>query len=246
MGDLFHKAQSFRFNEISSTNSYASSLPSDTPEGSIVIANFQTQGRGQGNNTWESETGKNLTFSILLRPHFLKASSQFYISKVISLALADFLSLFVDNVYIKWPNDIYVGNRKIGGILIENAIEGQYISQSIVGIGLNINQKVYSSNTTNPISLSQVTNQEYDIEDILDTLKEIIEYRYRLLKDKEYKTIDENYTDFLYQFEKMAMYKTDKETFKGIIKGVESTGELIILDEKGVYRNFFNKEINFL
>src|SRR5208337_1013284 len=127
MGELFHKGQCFKFDELLSTNSYLTSLPADTHEGTIVTAGYQTKGRGQGENTWVSEKNKNLIFSILLKPHFLKASSQFYLSKAISLALADFVSLFIDNVFIKWPNDIYAGNKKIGGILIENVLEEQYI-----------------------------------------------------------------------------------------------------------------------
>ncbi len=246
MGEIFQKGKFIKLNEVSSTNFYANSLPQDSPEGTIVLAEFQTNGRGQGGNSWESEKGKNLTFSIILKPHFLKASGQFYISKVISLALADFVSLFIDNVFIKWPNDIYAGDRKIGGILIENSIDGQYISQSIAGIGLNINQKKFTGNAPNPVSLNKLTNLEYDIEDLLDTLKDIIEYRYKMLKDREYKTIDENYVDFLYRFGQKASYKSQDEIFIGTITGVESTGELVISDEKGCCRNFNYKEVSFL
>ncbi len=246
MGDIFQRGQCFKFHEISSTNLYANSLPRDSPEGTIVLADFQSEGRGQGGNTWESEKGKNLTFSILLKPHFLKASGQFYISKVISLALADFVSLFIDNVFIKWPNDIYAGDRKIGGILIENSIDGQYISQSIAGIGININQKKFSGNVPNPVSLCKLTNLEYNIEDMLDTLKDIIEYRYKMLKEREYKTIDENYIDFLYRYGEKSSYQSENEIFVGTITGVESTGELIILIDNGDYRSFNYKEVTFL
>ena len=246
MGDLFQKGKSLKFHELASTNLYANSLPPDSHEGTIVIADFQSQGRGQGGNSWESEEGKNLTFSILLKPHFLKATGQFYIAIIISLALADFVSLFIDNVFIKWPNDIYVNDSKIGGILIENSIDGLYISQTIAGIGLNINQKKFLSNAPNPISFTQLTNEEYDIEDMLDTLKDIIEYRYIMLKEREYKTIDENYLSILYRFGQKAHYQTGNETFTGTITGVESTGELIISDEKGEERRFSYKEVSFL
>ncbi len=246
MGDLFHNGKLLKFQEIASTNLYAGTLPHDSPEGTIVLADYQTHGRGQGINSWESEPGKNLTFSILLKPHFLKASGQFYISKVISLALADFISLFIDNVFIKWPNDIYVGDSKIGGILIENSIDGQYISQTIAGIGININQKKFSTSVPNPISLSLLTNLEYDIVDLLDTLTDIIEYRYKMLKEREYLTLDENYTGFLYKFGQKAQFKTGNEIFTGTITGVESTGELIISDDKAVIRSFTYKEVTFL
>ena len=246
MGSLFNQGQVLKFDELLSTNSYTSSLPQGSAEGTIVLANFQTQGRGQGGNFWESEKGKNLTFSILLKPHFLKATGQFYISKIISLAVADFVSLFVENVFIKWPNDIYVGDKKIGGILIENSIEGQYITQSIVGIGLNLNQKKFLSDAPNPVSMSLITNEGYDVEDMLDTLKDLIENRYEMLKNKEYKTLDENYIDVLYRFGKKAPYKSDNESFNGTITGVEPSGELIILDDNGQTRKFFYKEVSFL
>src|ERR1035437_3889646 len=206
MDNLFKDRQIFKIDQVDSTNSHASTLLSGIPEGSIVWALDQPQGRGQGTKRWESEPGKNLTFSIILHPTWLLPEDQFYLSKVISLAVSDFIALFTDNVSIKWPNDIYVGNGKIAGILIENSIEGQSIVQSIAGIGVNINQQTFSTYVPNPLSLNQLTGNEFDLGEMLDILSDLIAYRYLLLKKKEFKTIDENYHHALYRLNQMANY----------------------------------------
>ena len=127
-------------NQISSTNTVAIELlkKEELPEGTIIWADEQTKGRGQRGNSWESEPGTNLTISIILFPHFLKAEDQFLLSKVTSLAITDYLANRFNQVTIKWPNDIYVANDKIAGILIENSIIGSSFEYAVIGIGLNI------------------------------------------------------------------------------------------------------------
>ena len=246
MQKLFKDRQIYKVEKVDSTNSYTSALPPNIPEGSIVWALDQAKGRGHGTNRWESEPGKNLTFSIILYPTSLLAEDQFYLSKVISLAISDFIALFTDNVSIKWPNDIYVGNGKIAGILIENSIEGERITQSIVGIGVNINQQTFSTYTPNPLSLKQMTGNEYDLGEMLDILCDLIAYRYLSLKKNEFQTINENYHHALYRLNQMATYIADGKEFEGMIVDVESNGTLVICEKNKKIRKFLHKEVEYV
>ena len=245
MGNLFKNRQIIRLDDVDSTNTYLSNYKEQLPQGSIVIANYQHVGRGQGTNKWESEKGKNLTFSYVLYPNTIKAVSQFYISKIIALSVADFLSLYVNKISIKWPNDIYYENKKIAGILIEHSITQDFIKQTIAGIGININQKEFTSAAINPVSLSQITGETYNLDAELDVLVDILEYRYSMLLENELETIDENYTDALYLSGQKAEFSSNGQPFTGTIAGVEPTGELIIIEETGVKRKFLHKEVEF-
>ncbi len=246
MSKVFPHRKIFRLQEVDSTNIYASKLPETTPEGSVVVTLFQSKGRGQGSNKWESLPGENLMFSIILYPSFLKANMQFYLSKAIALAVADFISLYTDKVSIKWPNDIYVTDKKIAGILIEHAIERDYIKQTIAGIGININQRKFSASIPNPISLSKATNEEYELDELLEILISLIENRYKMLKESDLATLDENYQQCMFRFNKKSEFSANGMIFNGTITGVEPTGELKILDEAGQTHYFLNKEVEFI
>lgn len=243
---LFKNKRVFKLPETDSTNNYVSKLPSDTPEGSIAYTLKQTQGRGLGSNQWESEPNKNLTFSLLLHPGFLKAFEQFYLLKVIAIAVADFISIYTDKVSIKWPNDIYVSDKKIAGILIENSIERDFIKKSIVGIGVNINQKKFISEAPNPVSLFQLSQQELDIEECLNIISDRIELQYSLLSERDFDSIDRSYLNLLYRLNLPSEYSTDGVKFSGTIIAVEPTGELVIVDNLGKTRQFLFKEVEFL
>jgi BirA family biotin operon repressor/biotin-[acetyl-CoA-carboxylase] ligase len=243
---VFKNRRIFELNVVDSTNSYASELPPGMPEGSIVWALNQIKGRGQGDSRWESEPGKNLTFSIILYPTFLKAVDQFYISKVISLAIVDLLTLFTDRVSIKWPNDIYAGDKKIAGILIENSVEFDNIKQSIAGIGINLNQKIFASDAPNPLSLAQITGKEYGLKEMLEKLCALIENRYILIKDNGFQTIDDDYVSVLYRFNEPAIYLADGKAFKGRIIGVEPSGIIVVRDNDGIIRKFLHKEVEYV
>ena len=138
--------------ETDSTNNYANCqiAESEVPEGAVFLAYSQKNGRGQANNQWESEAGKNLTFSLVLKPRFLEISDQFMISKVVTLGIHSSLKNYIGQLKIKWPNDMYAGDRKLGGILIENSILSGRITNSVIGIGLNINQEKFISNAPTP------------------------------------------------------------------------------------------------
>ena len=246
MKNIFINKQLIKLLKVDSTNTYLSSINKHLPEGSVVWAIDQTNGRGQNKNKWESEPDKNLTFSILLYPTFLPAIKQFYMSKVVALAVFDFISLHTDNVSIKWPNDIYVSDKKISGILLENVIEKTNLKQTIAGIGINLNQTKFASSAPNPVSLSQLTGLKYNIEGTLAEVTELIEYRYLLLKNKDLQTVDLNYNEAMFRFRKPSIYTSEGKSFEGTIMGVEPTGELVIKDKAGNTRKFLHKEVEFV
>ncbi len=234
--------------ETDSTNNYAANqlLTKRPPEGSVFVADSQIGGRGQASNKWESEPYTNLTFSIILYPDFLEVSRQFELSKTISLGVTDFLKELTDNVAVKWPNDIYLGNRKVAGILIENSIRINKISTCIVGIGLNINQQVFVSDAPNPVSLSQATGKVYNLEDLLTGLCLKIDARYQRLLGGAYREIDEDYAGILYRQGIWATYSDENGDFEGRILGVDQLGRLRIETRSGKVNTYQFKEVAFL
>ena len=234
--------------EVHSTNSYTAEMLSNSvpiTEGSVIMADFQTAGKGQSGAIWESLPKENLLFSIYYRPHFLKIADQFMLSIAISLAICDFLKDYVEDVTIKWPNDIYVGNQKIAGILIENSIQQDVINSSIIGIGLNINQKVFSAQAENACSLSQLTGLQYDLQQMLQSLCKCIEERYDAIKIEDYQSIRLAYLEKLFRFQHPANYRIKGEVQLGTIEGIDEFGRLA-LSINGSMHYFNNKEITFI
>lgn len=236
-----------RIDELGSSNNYAATqlLTKRLPEGIVFVANSQVDGRGQVSNKWESEPNKNLTFSILLYPGFLEIMKQFEISKAISLGVVDFLKEQTDHVSIKWPNDIYIGSKKVAGILIENSIRIDKISSSIVGIGLNINQQKFTSDAPNPVSLSQITGKIYDLEELLPNLCAKIDARYHQLRNGDFSQIDDDYTEMLYQRDRWAPYSDENDDYEGHILGVDQIGRLKIETRTGIVNKYHFKEVVF-
>ena len=159
-----------RVAETTSTNSLLRELiiKESLSEGSVVVADFQTAGRGQIGNVWESEAGKNLMFSTVLYPTCIPANRQFLISQIAALSVKETLDLYTDHVTVKWPNDIYWKDKKICGMLIENDLSGHNLYCSIIGIGINLNQAVFRGDAPNPVSLFQIIGKEVDREEVLD------------------------------------------------------------------------------
>jgi len=242
IGSIVH-----RIHETDSTNNYAANqlLTKRLPEGVVFIADSQIVGRGQASSSWESEPNKNLTFSILLYPEFLEISRQFELSKAISLGVADFLNEHTHGVSIKWPNDIYLENRKVAGILIENSIRINKISSSIIGIGLNINQQMFLSDAPNPVSLSQVTGRIYNLEESLSDLCRKINGRYGQLCNGEFNQIDPDYIQYLFRRETWSLYSDENGDFEGKILGVDSIGRLRIETKSGKINKYQFKEVSF-
>lgn len=237
--------------EIPSTNSYLAQLCKDSKakEFHTVITDNQTEGRGQRGNSWESSPGKNLTFSTVLYPTALEAKEQFYLSMTVAFAVVDALGSYTDGFSIKWPNDIYWKNKKIAGILIENELEGKYIAQSIIGIGVNVNQEVFLSSAPNPISLYQITGTVFDRQEIFYKILRGIMGGYIFLEN-QYELAVANirnlYQQKLYRKEGFYPYRDANGVFMAEIQEVESDGHLVLKDEKGYHRRYAFKEVEFI
>ncbi len=234
--------------ETDSTNNYANCQLAEfeVQEGAVFLAYSQKNGRGQANSQWESEAGKNLTLSLVLKPGFLEISDQFMISKVVTLGIHSGLKNYVDELKIKWPNDIYAGDRKLGGILIENSIMSGKITNSVIGIGLNINQEKFLSNAPNPVSLKQLTGRDFDLMPLLQQIIENIISFYDLLKNGNFEVINKLFHENMYRFGGKHRYSANNTEFIGKITGVNEIGQLLILDQHKKFRQFHFKEVEFI
>ncbi len=237
-----------RLEVTDSTNNYAKHQIREKglSEGTVFLAYEQTAGRGQLKNSWESEPGQNLIFSLVLCPYFLEIRRQFMLSKAVTLGIYKALNKHVDLLRIKWPNDIYVSNQKLGGILIENSIMNGLLNSSVVGIGLNVNQTVFYSEAPNPVSLQMLTNQHYDCEQILSEILSGIDWYYALLQCGEEELIDQEFKSVLYRLNEKHFYKADDKVFEGEIIGVNEIGQLQIQKADGTIAEFHFKEVEFL
>lgn len=211
-----------------------------------ISTDYQWSGRGQDTNIWFSSKGQNILLSTLVLPDFLNASDAFQISRWVSLSILDFLKDHrIKDAKIKWPNDIYVGNKKIAGILIQNAISGHQLSKSLVGIGFNINEKDFPKELPNPVSLYQLVQQDFHILEESDHLIRILQRNYRLLKNTPQKVI-KKYHQKLYQLEEWAQYQIKSETIEAKIKGVDEFGRLKLENRRGEISQYDLKEIKFV
>ena len=235
-------------NETNSTNNYLQSLCSKQKmeELTVVVADFQTSGRGQRGNSWESDPGKNLLFSTVIFPEFLEARRQFLISQIISLAIKEELDTYTSDISIKWPNDVVVSHKKICGMLIENDLMGRNISQSIAGIGININQEMFHCSAPNPVSLRQITGKKYDLFEILKNIMLRIQSYYSLLKKGDTTSIACQYEKSLFRREGIHRYKDANGEFLARIVCVEPEGRLILEDEMLMKRDYMFKEVEYL
>lgn len=231
-------------------------IPCHSEANIVVVAEYQTAGRGCGSNTWESERGKNLTFSVLLHPTEIPADCQFRISEAVSVAICETLercfrplspadsspNLGEQEISIKWPNDIYVGDRKICGILIENQLRGRLISDSIVGIGLNVNQTEFRSDAPNPVSLAQLTGHEEDREALLQTFLQRLSDTMAMAPE----VLIEAYRCRLYRREGIYPFSDKEGTFEAKVLNVLDDGRLVLLDTEGKARMYAFKEVVFI
>lgn len=234
--------------EVESTNNYANQLvlSKAAEHGTVVLAQHQKKGRGQQGNSWESEAGKNLLASFILFPQFLPAAKQFQLSKIISLALVDFLKTETNSVSIKWPNDIYIQNKKVAGILIENSVMGSYLSSSVVGVGLNLNQEKFVSDAPNPVSLKQVTEKDYDIETVAGRITEHLNKWYKTLENGSFGNIDSAYLNHLFRMNEWVVFAKDRTKFEARITGIGEYGQLILEDRNGNFSEYMFKEVEFV
>ena len=246
--------------KVDSTNNYAKQMlaKSSPIDGTVILADEQFAGRGQTGNIWQSEAHKNLTFSIIYQTSFLKATEQFWLNMAISLgiknAVCSLLSMQHDDncllptkklpAKIKWPNDIYVENQKIAGILIENTIVGMHLKYSVIGIGLNVNQQHFSD-TINATSLSLILGKEMNKSDVLNKILASIEKYFLLLKERKFERLKSEYLENLFRYGVFSKFKKEDEIFDGKIVDVDEFGNLVV-ETKNSTEKFGFKEIGFV
>lgn len=243
---LFTGKQLIYLPQCDSTNLEAQDLLSKNKatEGCVIIAGAQNRGRGQHGNIWEAEPGKNLTLSVILKPDFLLVQQQFLLNIAVSLAVLDVAKEFLpDNLKVKWPNDIYYGNKKLGGILIHNTVSGHLLQHSIVGIGLNVNQISFSYD--NAISFAQVAGTSFLLPVVVQRLLELLEVRYLQLKAQKNDELQAAYLQNLYRFQEEHDFLIDSTITRGRILGVDNNGRLR-LEVQGQMQHFDLKQIQYI
>ena len=235
--------------EVDSTNNFLKNILSNSkpvPEGTVIMAEHQFAGRGQHQNTWHAEPGKNLTFSLLLKPSFITPAQQFDLTRAVSIGVYKALEpLLGPQLKIKWPNDIYYGDRKLGGMLIENMIQGGQIKNAIVGIGINVNQDNYPQGAGNATSVKQILQRDYDLKDILSQICNHIEAYYLHLKAGRVDLVRNEYLSSLYWLNEERQFRSNEQEFTGIIKTVKENG-LLVVESNGKQAAYNLKEIAFL
>lgn len=278
---------------IDSTNNFLRNFhPEKEEDITLVTADFQTAGRGQRGNSWESEEGKNVVYSLLVHPRHTKPSRIFFVSEVAALSICEALaplspsSTFplmgrndigddqsdecnqslplmgdfcrgtkctarsdgegLPSFCIKWPNDIYYGDRKIAGILIETDLMGGRIENAIIGVGVNINQREFRSDAPNPVSLFQLTGHETDCQQVLRRIMERFTALYALLEQGEYDTLHARFKQRLYCREGLHPYTDENGQFDARILDIEPTGHLLLEDSEGLCRRYAFKEVSFV
>ena len=232
--------------ETTSTNSWLSTNENNLEAPLMVYSEKQTAGRGQRGASWESEPGKNLTASLLLRLESFQADKQFLISEAIALSIVELLSRHGVLAEIKWPNDIYVGNDKICGILVENVVTGSEITRTIAGFGLNVNQEKFISDAPNPVSMKMLTQTDYEIETLANELSLFIENNLELLSEPE--LLHSRFMENLWRNDSHFYPFLDKKREELIYARIDSVapdGILKLITTNGEPRNYAFKEIEF-
>lgn len=249
MEQLSNERKIVRLDEVESTNLYLRQLVREEhpEEGSVVIADYQTGGRGQMGNSWLSAKGENLLFSLLIYPRGVKANEQFIISRIASLAVKNTLDQFTDDIRIKWPNDIYWKDKKIAGMLIENDIQGKEIENAVIGIGINLNQQLFPPGLLNPVSLRQITGIEHNRDHILDIFMREFFLLYREFQDDEAAAIEDEYMLDLYRVNDYYWFEDNNGRFRAMIEDVLPSGHLVLRTlESDEERRYAFKEVAFV
>jgi BirA family biotin operon repressor/biotin-[acetyl-CoA-carboxylase] ligase len=237
-----------RLRETGSTNQYLREYiqRERLAEGSVVVAEAQTAGRGQLGACWESAPGENLTFSLVLYPGGIPVNRQFTLSQIAALAVKETLDAYTDGVSVKWPNDVYRHDKKICGMLIENSLLGRQMDYSIIGIGLNLNQTLFVSDAPNPVSLRQITGKKYDKEEVLNRFLRIFYHHYLLLLQEKEEEIGAAYRRALYRGGGgFFAYRDAGGRFEACIHDVEPAGHLLLQLRSGEIRRYAFKEVCF-
>ena len=238
---------------VDSTNNYAKEyLAKSSPiDGTVILADEQFAGRGQTGTIWLSDANKNLTFSLIYHTSFLRATEQFYLNMAVSLGIWSMVNgqWLIDSsskpsTKIKWPNDIYINDKKVAGILIENTISGMYLKYSVIGIGLNVNQEVFTKEI-NATSLKLEMEDEVNKIKVLEAVLISIEKYFLLLKERKFERLKKEYIENLYRYNIFSKFKKEEEVFEGKIADIDEIGNLILETSTGK-KKFGFKEIVFV
>lgn len=235
---------------VDSTNMYVTSQLEQNAEinhGDVFITNEQIKGKGHGSSSWESEPGKNLTLSIYLEPSFLQAEDQFLLNMAISLGVYDFASMIAKNeiVKLKWPNDLYIGENKVGGILISHSVSGTDLTYTVAGIGLNINQMEFFSDAPNPRSMIHFFGEKLDLDVCLKMLLSCIEVRYLQLEAGDNDLLKADYLKVMLGHNQWRNYVYNTKNIKAKITGISKFGMLQLINEYQIELECDFKEIEF-
>ena len=222
---------------LGSTNAFAEQQINENKikETSCIVAYHQSEGKGRGKNIWESEKGKNLTISVACFPVFLPAEKQFFLNKAMALSVYDLVSELVPKktISIKWPNDIYIGDEKVAGMLIQSAVQNNKIKYAIIGIGININQEKFPVHLPNPTSVIKHSKSAKDLVKTLKNYLSIFEKYYEMLKSGMMSEIDSKYLQALYRFGQRSAFNFDKQKIHACICGVNEYGWLQLVSDDG-------------
>lgn len=240
----------FKLDATDSTNSYLREMSKNKSLGkwTVATADYQSKGRGQKDAVWQSEKGKNLICSILVKLNDFKAEDQFMINCAVSLGIYHYLQRYnLPKLAVKWPNDIMSVSKKLGGILIENSISGDKINQSIIGIGININQEQFPEDLPMAVSIKQLIGSETPRDIFLQDLLNSIQNKFEMISDGKYEALRSQYEAILFRKDKAHMYQDDRgKNFMGLIKGVSPQGKLLIEKEDSSIASFQFKEVKYL
>ena len=240
--------QYHHFKQIDSTNAYLQRQQSESDiRNWVVSADEQTAGKGMGSNGWESEVGKNLTFSLAIDTGFLPAEKQFQLSKAVPLGILEVLDgiLSPEKLSIKWPNDIFFENRKLAGILINSTIKGTMMDVSIIGIGLNVNQMQFQDWPTHPISLKMITGMDYDLQPLLEQIAENLLIKVGQLPSDPV-AIEREYLNRLFRYRTWAEYEVNGKVLRMFMTGIDPFGRLQLVDEQQQPHQYEIKQIKFV
>ena len=216
-------------------------------EGDVVWADFQTAGRGQRGHEWHSRKGENLTFSVVLEPRFVPIAEQFSVSEVVALSLVDMLTEYGIEAKIKWTNDIYVGDKKLVGILIEHSLAPDSLRRTVVGVGINVNQTEFDAALPNPVSMAQLLGKELDAEAVLKCFLNHLQRNYELLRSGGKAELHDRYNGLLYRKNEYHTYALPSgERFSAKIVGTAPSGALRLENESGESKDYLFKEVEFI
>ena len=235
----------YHFSTTASTNDDA--RDEKYREGDVVWADFQTAGRGQRGHEWHSRKGENLTFSVVLEPSFVPIAEQFSVSEVVALSLVDMLAEYGIEAKIKWTNDIYVGDKKLVGILIEHSLSSASLRRTVVGIGINVNQTDFDASLPNPVSMAQLLGGELDAEGVLRCFMIYLQRNYELLRGGAKSVLHDRYNSLLYRKNEYHTYALPSgEKFRAKILGTAPSGALRLESEEGATKDYLFKEVEFV